>query len=145
MKQNRFRVLALDLEGTIISDAFSRFPRPGLYEFLRWCDENFERVVLFTCVLEDHVREIAEQLVAEQVAPAWFQEIEYVDWERPYKDLCYVTDAAIEQILLVDDKRIFIVPDQKEQWLQIPSYLPPYADDDAELEVLRERLIQRFG
>lgn len=143
MKQNRIRVIALDLEGTIISDAASVFPRPGLHAFLQWCKEHFERVVLYTCVSEDHVREIARELVAEQAVPPWFQDIEYVVWDRPYKDLKYVADATVEEILLVDDKRIFILPEQREQWVQIPSYMPPYADDDAELEILRERLLQR--
>lgn len=144
MNPNRFRVLALDLEGTIISDAVGVFPRPGLYEFLQWCGETFERVVLFTCVSEEHAREIVRHLVAEHAAPEWFREVEYVAWERPYKDLKFVQGAALSEILLVDDKRIFVLPEQQEQWIPVPSYLPPFSDEDAELELLRERLRQRL-
>jgi hypothetical protein len=37
-------VIALDLEGTLISNAVSQFPRPGLYSFLEYCSKNFCRV-----------------------------------------------------------------------------------------------------
>ena len=43
-------VIALDLEGTLISNAVSQFPRPGLYSFLEYCQENFSRIVIFTAV-----------------------------------------------------------------------------------------------
>jgi hypothetical protein len=44
------RVLALDLEHTLISDAARADPRPGLAEFLTFCHERFERIVLFDAV-----------------------------------------------------------------------------------------------
>ncbi len=44
------KVIALDLERTLISDALNREPRPGLFEFLDFCVQHFERVVLFTSV-----------------------------------------------------------------------------------------------
>ena len=44
------RVLALDLERTLMSDAMHREPRPGLHEFLLFCCRRFERVTLFTSV-----------------------------------------------------------------------------------------------
>ncbi|MFQ5571157.1 MAG: NIF family HAD-type phosphatase [Rhodothermales bacterium] len=143
MKQTKIRVLALDLEGTIISGADGVFPRPGLYDFLQWSGEMFERIVLFTCVSEEHVKDIARQLVEEQAAPEWFRDVECVAWEGTYKDLTFVKDAAPGEILLVDDKRIFISPQQKEQWVPVPRYLPPYSDEDDELDRLRDRLIQR--
>jgi hypothetical protein len=46
------RVLALDLEGTLISNAASQIPRPGLYEFLASCQQLFQRIVIFTTVSE---------------------------------------------------------------------------------------------
>ncbi|MGD9830135.1 MAG: hypothetical protein AB7E70_06365 [Hyphomicrobiaceae bacterium] len=49
------RVLALDLEGTLISNAMSCIPRPGLFAFLEGCREMFARVVLFAAVLEARV------------------------------------------------------------------------------------------
>ena len=44
------KVLALDLERTLISDAMNREPRPGLFSFLQFCVQHFERVILFTSV-----------------------------------------------------------------------------------------------
>ena len=41
-------VVAIDLEGTLISNAVSQFPRPGLYYFLEYCYKNFDRLVIFT-------------------------------------------------------------------------------------------------
>jgi len=41
-------VLALDLEGTLISNAMSQIPWPGLAGFLNRCAELFPRIVMFT-------------------------------------------------------------------------------------------------
>jgi hypothetical protein len=49
--------IALDLEGTLISNAVSQFPRPGLFTFLEYCHENF-RLVIFTAVNEVRFRSI---------------------------------------------------------------------------------------
>ena len=40
---DRPRVLAMDLEGTLVSNAVSQLPRPGLYDFLEWAAATFER------------------------------------------------------------------------------------------------------
>ena len=39
-------VLALDLEGTLISNAMSQIARPGLREFLEFCGDRFPRLVI---------------------------------------------------------------------------------------------------
>jgi hypothetical protein len=46
-KRGEFAI-ALDLEGTLISNAVRSFPRPGLSAFLDFCQAHFERVVLFS-------------------------------------------------------------------------------------------------
>ena len=56
---NKYSVIALDLEGTLISNAISQFPRPGLYRFLEFCYRNFSRVVLFTSVPKNRCQPIA--------------------------------------------------------------------------------------
>ena len=43
-------ILALDLEGTLISNAVSQIPRPGLHRFLEDVRSQFEELVLFTTV-----------------------------------------------------------------------------------------------
>ena len=62
------RILALDLEGTLISNAASRFPRPGLFALLEAVKGLFEEVVLFTAVRPQLAREILTNLG--QIAPA---------------------------------------------------------------------------
>src|SRR5690606_39462147 len=66
-------VIALDLEGTLISNAMSQLPCPGLYGFLEGCRSICNRVVMFTTVNEVTFREIAALLVAEGTAPSWFK------------------------------------------------------------------------
>jgi hypothetical protein len=39
----RISVLALDLEGTLISNAVSQFPRPGLLAFLECCLPQYRK------------------------------------------------------------------------------------------------------
>ena len=94
------RVLALDLEGTLISNAMSQIPRPGLFAFLEKCRELFPRVVMFTTVKEERFRKIAHLLVEENVAPTWFASVEYVTWEGKTKDLSFVLDAEIQEVRL---------------------------------------------
>ena len=80
-------VIALDLEGTLISNAHSQIPRPGLRRFLESCKELVGRVVMFTTVDEPRFRLIASQLVEERHAPHWFAEIEYVARDCETKNL----------------------------------------------------------
>ena len=123
-------VLALDLEGTLISNAMSQIPRPGLYGFLSRCHELFPRVVIFTTVKEERFRNIARLLVEEQVAPRWFADIEYVDWHGETKDLNFVLGAKPSETLLVDDFEQYVHPGQESQWLQIDYFDYPYDATD---------------
>jgi len=138
------RVLALDLEGTLISNAVSCFPRPGLHAFLEFCRRHFDRVVIYTAVGEERGRRILDALAAEGSAPAWVRDIEFVRWSGPYKDLGCIRDAAPGRALLVDDLESYVHPDQCDRWIAIAQFAAPYPADDAELarvaDVLRERL-----
>ena len=71
-------VIALDLEGTLISNAVSQIPRPGLWSFLEGCRSLAARVVIFTAVSEERFRAIAGVLVEDGFAPEWFASIDYV-------------------------------------------------------------------
>lgn len=70
-------MLALDLEGTLVSNAMSQIPRPGLYAFLERCKCLFPRIVMLTTVEQGRFRQIAVLLVEEGYAPPWFSEVEY--------------------------------------------------------------------
>ena len=52
------KVLALDFEGTLVSNAISLFPRPCLYKFLEFCKINFGRIVIFTYVKQSFTLKI---------------------------------------------------------------------------------------
>jgi hypothetical protein len=61
--------IALDLEGTLVSNAVSQFPRPRLFTFLEYCRQNFDRLVIFTAVNEVRFRSISRTLAQSQDLP----------------------------------------------------------------------------
>jgi hypothetical protein len=130
MHSKRPRVLALDLEGTLISNAMSQIARPGLFEFLSRCHELFPRVVMFTTVGEERFRAIAQLLVDEGAAPSWFAHIEYVSWQGETKDLNFIPESRPQDARLVDDFESYVHPGQKPQWLQIDCFEHPYEATD---------------
>lgn len=64
------KVLCLDLEGTLISNAVSQLPRPFLKDFLDGCEVLFERIAMYTSVPESTFRTIAALLVSEEIGRA---------------------------------------------------------------------------
>lgn len=132
-------VLALDLEATLISSAVSQFPRPGLFAFLERCHELFPRLAIFTTVREPVFRAIAQTLVAEGVAPQWFQDIEFIQWSGATKNLAFIPNSSVHEALLVDDLASYVHPSQEAQWIPVEPFEPPFSDSDTGLaEVLRE-------
>lgn len=132
------KVLALDLEGTLISNAVSQIPRPGLFDFLEDCRRLFPRIVIFTAVNEVRFRSIANFLVSEGYAPNWFTSIEFVAWSGNTKNLCFIEGALPEEILLVDDYEKYVHPGQERQWIKAPDFDYSNSDDDLGLrEILR--------
>lgn len=110
------RVLALDLERTLISDANSVDPRPHLAEFLTFCHEHFERITLFTTVDEPDAREVLTELVRRgHVREELVTRLEYVSWCGEYKDLAFVPDTSPEEVLFIDDDAGWIRPDQRNR------------------------------
>src|SRR5262245_778937 len=98
------RVLALDLERTLISDANRADPRPGLANFLAFCHKRFARVVLFTTVEEADARAALNELVRRDCVPAELAErLEYVSWCGEYKDVAFVAGCTSDEVILVDD------------------------------------------
>ncbi len=136
----RLEVLALDLEGTLVSNAMSQIARPRLHEFLEFCRRAAPRVVIYTSVPEAKVREVTANLVAEGSAPGWFENAEVVQWSGCTKDLAVIPGATVERTVLIDDYEGYVVPGQRRQWLPIGSYSAPYPADDTELRRVRQVL-----
>ncbi|MEL6347538.1 MAG: NIF family HAD-type phosphatase [Myxococcota bacterium] len=131
--------LALDLEGTLISNAMSQFPRPGLWDFLTFCFTRYD-VLLFTAVREARARRVVERLVTEGDAPAPFATIPYVPWEGEYKDVRFLLrlrpSLDIAQVRLVDDLEMYVHPEQKHLWIPIVGWHAPYPAEDTALASL---------
>ena len=136
-------VLALDLEATLVDNALNATPRTGLVEFLRYCDANFDRVVLYTTVEKDDAREVVDELVSSGHWPSTLADrLEYVDWFGEFKDLKFISNVSPERTVLVDDDEAWIRPEQKEQWISI---VPWNGDPDSELQRVQQELIQLTG
>ena len=138
-------ILALDLEGTLISNAVSQIPRPGLSAFLTACRELFPRIVMFTTVREPLFRSIARGLVDEGAAPDWFAAIEYVEWSGPTKDLSVIPAVRPPFVLLVDDHGDYVHPGQESMWVPIPQFCSPYSGLDDELAATLGALTARVA
>ncbi|MBK6651140.1 MAG: hypothetical protein IPG42_16530 [Betaproteobacteria bacterium] len=144
MQSTRPTVLALDLEGTLISNAMSQIPRPGLFEFLSRCHALFPRVVMFTAVAEEKFRTIARLLVEERMVPEWYSTIEYIRWQGKTKDLNFIPGVHPRDALLVDDFEEFVHPGQESQWLQVEYFDYPYPDTDSGLAKML-KLLEQYG
>ena len=130
---SQIRVLALDVEGALISNSVSVFPRPMLKFFLERCHGLFERIVVFTAVSESRFRGIAEMLASEGGVPPWFADIEYVHWNGPIKDLSFIPGCEVGEALLLDDLEQYVHPGQLDRWVRIEQFEPPYSQIDTEL------------
>src|SRR5258708_4578131 len=139
------RVLALELERTLISDALHREARPGLREFLLFCCQHFERIVLFTSVNKKNALAALEQCAEQGEVPQEFlDKLEYLEWEGKYKDLNFIPNAVMSEVLLVDDDGGWVRPEQQEQWIEIAEY-DPYlvTGEDQEFARVRQLLAHR--
>ncbi|WP_329752817.1 NIF family HAD-type phosphatase [Stenotrophomonas maltophilia] len=136
--------LAMDLEGTLISNAVSQIARPGLLTFLEYVRLEFNHLVIFTTVPEPLARKICSLLVAEGVAPTWFAQLPYVNWHGSTKDLRFVTPDPT-QALLLDDHGPYVHPGQQGSWIEVPLFVSPYADNDKGLELARLRIDERLA
>ncbi|MGO4718597.1 NIF family HAD-type phosphatase [Stenotrophomonas sp. 2MCAF14_2] len=136
-------ILALDLEGTLISNAVSQIPRPGLLGFLDHARSTFGEVVLFTTVPQPSALKIVSLLAAEGHAPPWFADVRYVEWTGSTKDLRFVSPRH-GQTLLLDDYARYVHPGQLEFWVEAPLFTSPYLADDDGLQVAQRRIEERI-
>jgi hypothetical protein len=130
-------ILALDIEGTLVSNAVSQIARPGLRDFLQFCRERFPRVVVYTVVDERTFRLLAPQLILDEAAPRWFGDLVHVHWTAEHKDLRLIPEAVPERALLVDDLEECVHPEQKDRWIRVAPFERPYPASDSELARVR--------
>lgn len=137
-------ILAMDLEGTLISNAVSQIPRPGLYQFLESAKSLFEGLVMFTTVPEPRFRQIADLLTSEGAVPSWFASLPYTQWTGPTKDLSKVS-ASIGSVWLLDDHAPYVHPGQDQYWIQVELFGSPYQADDTGLDDAIARIRMRLS
>lgn len=136
-------VFALDLERTLIADALTAEPRPGLLLFLTYCHQRFDRVVLYTTVEEAAAREVLHDLERSgHLPPGFLDRLEYVDWHGEYKDLAFIPGTGPDDVILVDDDPGWIRPDQRGQWVPVAAW---DGGPDDELVRVRAELERRLG
>ena len=129
------KVLALDLERTLIDDALSGRPRPGLRAFLTFCHERFGRVAMYTTVEEVDARAVLSELADRgHIPPGLLARLEFVGWCGEYKDLAFVPGASPGEVVLVDDDAGWVRPDQRGQWIPVAGW-----DGGPDSELVRVR------
>lgn len=140
-RQKQKPLLCMDLEGTLISNAVSQIPRPGLYAFLEGVEEVCE-LMLYTSVSSERVHAIQNLLVEEGLAPAWFLDLSVCHPSGTIKDKarCGRLDA-----LLLDDQAAVIAPGDESWWVPVAEFSPPYSDDDHELYKVLDVIRSRVG
>ena len=139
------KVLALDLEGTLVTTAVSMLPRPGLYEFLEYCKGRFERIVMMTSVPRDWFEKVRDVLLKNEEAPPWFIRVKYINYADreesnfgEFKDLRCIPNCNEHEAILIDDMEWFIRESQKDRWIEIKPFNGE--EDDREFE----RIIEYF-
>ncbi len=132
-------LLCLDLEGTLISNAVSQIPRPGLYRFLERAAEICD-LMIYSSVSTERVDSIRDLLVSERHAPDWFLNLPIIRPEHTTKP-----KSACGRIhaYLLDDQPGVIAQGENEWWIPILEYLPPYSDSDTALEDALEAIETR--
>lgn len=134
--------LALDLEGALISHASTMVPRSGLYDFLAFCHQQFERIVFLSFVDQERGRKILNMLADSGHMPEWVRSAEYVHVKggRPgAKDLRQL-GVDPEQALLVDDQPQVLPRNQLHRLIRIPEFREPFETNDQALLTVRRRL-----
>jgi hypothetical protein len=140
-----FRILILDIVGTLVSNDGTYQARPGLKDFLLKCSENFQRIYVMTELTKEAALNVLKGLAMDGSAPPWAVELTYAHWSE-LKNLFYVPgyfDAS--DVVLVDDDPLVVAAGQEGLHVRISTYDPGQLDDygfPEVLEVLRRRKVK---
>lgn len=149
------KVVALDLEATLISNVVSQIPRPHLMGFLLWCFEHMHQVVLFTAASTRTARNILMNFEKSGTIPRGAGEMVIIEWLEPerrgllhqnaQKDLMHVVKRfagryELDTCRLLDDQECFVALGQRHLWVPVTPFCSPYSLDDTELLRLRDVL-----
>ena len=144
MSQTLF-TLALDIEGTLISQASTLIPRPGLRAFLEFCGGQFDRVVFLSFVDEERGREILNRMADEGHMPEWVRTAEYFQARGGKPGAKDLRQLGVEpgQALLVDDQLHVLPREQLHRLIRVVEFKAPFSADDTELLHAQQRIIDK--
>lgn len=77
-----YSTLALDLERTLVTDAYSLHPRDGLYDFVSWALRTFDNVVWLTDIEEQRVNHCIRLLLDFGTLPPGAPNIKYLESKK---------------------------------------------------------------
>ncbi len=124
--RTRRPLLCLDMEGTLISNAVSQIPRPGLHGFLesvsRICD-----LALYTSVSQERLKSIQDLLIQEKVVPSWFKDLPTF---QPVGTVKFKVTCGRNDAVLLDDQAAVIAPGEWDWWIPMKEFSPPYSMED---------------
>jgi len=119
-------IIAINLEGTLISDAITCTPRPGLRRLIEVCIFAADEVVILTTTGTDETRRVLYGLGAKGLLPPGFPSVvRIVEPGTKRTDLSLVGDPAT--VAIIDDRDI-AVPGQESRLIRIPQF--EVEDDD---------------
>lgn len=133
----KFKILALDLEGTLIDNALDNVPRSGLYNFLEFCKSKFERIVIMTAIDIKTFINTKNILIENNFVPDWFANIEYINYHDlpesnfgEFKDLRCISMDNPGVALIIDDMESNIRENQKQNWIFIRTFYGSSSDNE---------------
>lgn len=134
-------VIALDLEGTLISNGMSQFPRPGLRDFLEALCSLEVEVVVYSTLSTSVIDEVLLNLSNDGAVPCWFPDCRRVPWQGGCKS---IHDVAVPgrtlAVMLVDGYEGYVCPGEEDYWIEVPTFSSPYQESS---KVLR-RVLQKI-
>ena len=142
------RAITLDIEGTLITNFNDLSPRPGLYDFISFCMNNFDRIFIYTMLDRVRAAKVFEVLAESGHVPGLFCDVyEYVDWslglDGSLKDLrrCLF---PLENNAIVDDMASMIPEDQVHRLIKVPDYNEPIPFDGG-LSIAKSAIEKKFN
>lgn len=133
--------IALDLEGTLISNGMSQFPRPGLRSFLDGLGSLEVEVVIYSTLSWSVIDKVLANLSSDGVVPDWFSHCRRVTWRgicKSIHDVAIPGDNSV--VMLVDDYEGYVCPGEEDYWIEVPTFSSPYVESSKVLQGVLEKI-----
>lgn len=137
---NQF-VIALDVEGTLISNGMSQFPRPGLRRFLEKLSSLDVEIVVYSTLSNNVIDEVLSNLSSDGEIPLWFLNCRRVPWQGGCKSIRDAEKSDENCIaMLVDDYEGYVCSGEEDYWIEVPTFSPPYRESGKVLQNVLQKI-----